>query len=219
VASARAASDAASVVSSYTRITAPFDGRITEKLVEPGNMAAPGSPLLRMESAEGFRVDVRLDEARAASLSPGQSVTVLLDTQGEAREGRVMSAKVSELARAIDADARTVLVKVQIDPSTQGSQTLRAGMFARIRVPSAVRKSLRVPTSAIVRYGQVASVFVIDQDRARVRLVQTGSTDGTQVEILAGLDAGELVVVSPPVALTDRGPVRVTRVEAQEASR
>ena len=65
-ASASAASDAAGVTAGFAVITAPFDGIVTEKLVEPGNMVAPGTPLLRVEQSGGFRLDVRVDESRIA---------------------------------------------------------------------------------------------------------------------------------------------------------
>jgi RND family efflux transporter MFP subunit len=212
-ASARAASDTASVTASYARITAPFDGLITEKLIEPGNMAAPGTPLLRLEATDGFRVEVRMDESRAALVSPGQTLAVSIRSGSEARVASVLWGTVTELARAIDADARTSLVKIRIDAAAHERESLRSGMFATVQLPGPLRQTLRVPASAIVRHGQVATVFVIDKDQARLRLVQAGATDSHQTEILSGLDAGEVVVVSPPPVLVDRTPVRVTSLD------
>ena len=65
---------------SFARITAPFDGVVTEKMVEPGNMAAPGTPLMRLEDTRGFRLDVRVDESRIGQISPGAIVPVSLDS-------------------------------------------------------------------------------------------------------------------------------------------
>ena len=73
---AKAGSDAAEATEAYSRIVAPFDGVVTEKLVEPGNMAAPGTRLLRVEDARAFRLDVRVDESRIAEIAPGASVPV-----------------------------------------------------------------------------------------------------------------------------------------------
>jgi len=214
VVSARAASEAASVTASYARFTAPFDGRVSEKLIEPGNMAAPGVPLLRLDSADGFRVDVRLDESRAALVSPGQQMAVTIGNAGEGRSVRVTRGTVFEIARAIDADTRAFLVKIEIGTRTNEGEPLRSGMFARVRFAGQPRKGLRVPASAIVKRGQVATVFVIEKELARVRLVQTGTTDDGQTEILSGLDQGEVVVVSPPPAVVDRTAVRATHVDA-----
>ena len=79
VQSAHAASEAAGTTESFALITAPFDGLVTEKLVEPGNMAAPGSPLMRVEDTRGFRLDVRVDESRVGDIVPGATVRVSLD--------------------------------------------------------------------------------------------------------------------------------------------
>ncbi len=70
VESARAASEAADTTDSFALITAPFAGMVTEKMVEAGNMAAPGTPLMRLEDTRGFRLDVRADESRI-----GQNLT------------------------------------------------------------------------------------------------------------------------------------------------
>ena len=80
VESARAAGDQASTTESFTTIAAPFDGVITEKMVEPGNMASPGMPLLRLEDTRGFRLEVRVDESRIGQIRNGDSVPVFLGT-------------------------------------------------------------------------------------------------------------------------------------------
>ena len=80
VESARAASDQASTTESFTTIAAPFDGVVTEKMVEPGNMASPGMPLLRLEDTRGFRLEVRVDESRIGQIRNGDSVPVFLGT-------------------------------------------------------------------------------------------------------------------------------------------
>ena len=76
---ARAASEAAETTETFSRIVAPFDGVVTEKMVEPGNMAAPGTPLMRVEDTRGFRLDVRVDESRIGQIAPGAIVPIALD--------------------------------------------------------------------------------------------------------------------------------------------
>lgn len=210
LASARAAAEATAVAASYTRITAPFDGRVTEKLIEPGDMATPATALLRVESVGNFRVDVRLDESRAAFLAPGLKVGVMLPGSDEGASAETVYGTVIEIARAIDADTRAFLVKIAIDARASGGDLLRSGMFARISFTGASRTALVVPTSAVVSRGQVATVFVVDQDLARLRLVRLGASDDARTEILSGLDDGERVIVSPPPRLLDRTKVRVS---------
>ena len=113
VESARAASEAAGTTESFARITAPFDGVVTEKMVEPGNMAAPGTPLMRVEDTRGFRLDVRVDESRIGQIAVGAAVPVSLDS-GTDGAPTTVSGTVAEIGRAVDADARAFLVKIAL---------------------------------------------------------------------------------------------------------
>ncbi len=193
--SARAASDQASTIKSFTTITAPFDGMVTGKMVEPGNMAAPGMPLLRLEDTRGFRLEVRVDESRIGQIRNGDSVPVFLGTGSTSIEGTVV-----EVSRAVDADARAFLVKIAL-PDARG---LRSGEFGKARFGGPPRRALTIPSSAIVRRGQLTSVFVVDRGVARMRLVNLSES-----EVLAGLTESEVVILSPPAAVTDGRRVSV----------
>lgn len=191
VESAQAASEAAGTTESFTRITSPFDGVVTGKMVEPGNMAAPGTPLVQVEDTRGFRLDVRVDESRIAQIAPGSTVPVTLDAGAG---GTTVSGRVAEISRAVDADARSFLVKLAL-PDTAG---LRSGMFGRARFTGTPTRGLSVPAAAIVRRGQVTSVFVVDKGVARLRLVNVRDT-----EVLAGLADGDAVILDPAPGLVD----------------
>jgi multidrug efflux pump subunit AcrA (membrane-fusion protein) len=195
VESARAASDQASTTDSFTTIAAPFDGVIAETMVETGNMASPGMPLLRLEDTRGFRLEVRVDESRIGQIRHGDRVPVFLGTETASIRGTVV-----EVSRAVDADARAFLVKIAL-PDTPG---LRSGEFGKARFGGTPRRALTIPASAIVRRGQLTSVFVVDEGRARVRLV-----DLSESVVLAGLTESEVVILSPPAVLTDGRRVRV----------
>jgi len=195
---ARAASDAADTIETFSRIAAPFDGVVTEKMVEPGNMAAPGTPLMRVEDTRGFRLDVRVDESRTGQISPGATVPVSLDS-GTDGPPRMISGTVTEVGRAVDADARAFLVKILLPVDTG----LRSGMFGRAHFGAQPRRALTVPAGALVHRGQMTSVFVMEKDVARVRLVNVSGT-----EVLAGLSDGEVVIVAAPSTLTDGRRVR-----------
>jgi multidrug efflux pump subunit AcrA (membrane-fusion protein) len=195
---ARAATDAAETTAAFSRLTAPFDGVVTAKLAEPGNMAAPGTPLLRLEDTRGFRLEVRIDESRAGRVAPGAVVPVTLDTGADGL-ARTLSGAVTEISRAVDADARTFLVKIAL-PEDAG---LRSGMFGRARFGGRSRRALTVPTGALVAHGQMTSAFVVENHIARVRLV-----DVRGEEVLAGLSEGDVVVVSAPSSLRDGSRVK-----------
>ena len=189
VESARAASDQASTTASFTTIAAPFDGMVTGKMVEPGNMASPGMPLLRLEDTRGFRLEVRVDESRIGEIRNGDSVPIVLGTGTNPVAGTV-----AEVSRAVDADARAFLVKIAL-PDAPG---LRSGEFGKARFGGPPRRALTIPAAAIVRRGQLTSVFVVDHGVATVRLVNVNES-----EVLAGLTESEMVILSPPAGVTD----------------
>jgi RND family efflux transporter MFP subunit len=199
VEAARAASEAADTTETFSRIAAPFDGVVTEKMVEPGNMAAPGTPLMRIEDTRRFRLEVRVDEARIGRVSPGAPVSVALDT-GSGEGARVVDGTVTEVGRAADADVRSFLVKIELPADGR----LRSGMFGRARFSTQSRRAVTVPEAALVHRGQVTSVFVVEKEIARVRLVNVRGT-----EVLAGLSEGDVVIVTPPPTLTDGRRVTV----------
>ena len=200
LASARSAVGAATANESYTTIRAPFAGLVTERLTDPGNLAAPGVPLVRIESEGARQVLAGMDEARAAYVRPGDMVDVEIDEAGEpAPRKKALQGVVAEVARAISADQRAFTVKVTIPRSV----TARSGTFARVIFRGAPRRALLVPTHTIRRQGQVSSVYVVQDGVARLRLIQTGLASEAGTEILAGLDAGESVITSPARGLVD----------------
>ena len=204
--SARSAVGAAAATESYITIRAPFDGLVTQRLTDPGNLAAPGVPLVRIESDGARQVLVRVDEARAAYVRPGDAVDVEIDEVAEsAPRPKSLAGVVAEVARAIGSDQRAFTVKVTVSNAV----TARSGTFARVIFRGAPRRALLIPTNAIHRYGQVSSVYVVQDGAARLRLVQPGPSSAAGIEILAGLDAGESVVTSSIGRLVDGSRVEV----------
>jgi multidrug efflux pump subunit AcrA (membrane-fusion protein) len=203
VTAARSAIRAAEVAVSFSTIVAPFDGLITNKLLEPGNMAAPGTPILSIETTDGFRVEVQVDAGRARLVRVGDTVSVAFGGYGEAD---TMSGRVVEVARSIDPVSHASLVKVELPVNAAA----RSGAFARARFTGEHRQALAVPSSAIQRRGQLSLVYVVDgTSRARMRAVTAGEASGDVVEVLAGMQPGETVIVNPPGSVVDGSEVRV----------
>jgi RND family efflux transporter MFP subunit len=196
----RSALAAAAAAESYTAIRAPFDGLVTERLVDPGNLAAPGVPLVRIDADGARQILVRVDEARASYVHPGDVVDVAVEEPGEGGPVETrFDGVVAEVARAIGADQRAFTVKVTI-PATV---TARSGSFARVILRGQRRRALLIPAAAIRRQGQVSSVYVVQDGVARLRLIHTGASSAAGVEVLAGLDAGESIVTAPIDRLSD----------------
>jgi RND family efflux transporter MFP subunit len=182
-------------------MVAPFAGIVTAKSVTGGDLATPGAPLLTIERQDGYRLEASVDESKVSGVRPGQNVRVAL----EATSCEVL-ARVSEVVPMVDAASRSYIVKVDL-PSCAG---LRSGMFGRAWFPLGVRRIIALPAAAVVDRGQLQSVFVVEGETARTRLITTGERANGQVEILSGLSAGEKVVVPIPPGLGDG-----TRVEAR----
>lgn len=183
----------------YTRVTAPFDGVITRKLVNAGDLAAPGQPLFEMEATGAYRVEVELPES-LATLVLGDTLDIRLDD-------RVVTGRLAELSPAADATSRTVLAKFDLPAGT----AVRSGQYARVAVPTETATALLVPADAVTLFGQMQRVFVVADGHAALRLVRTGAAHPGNIEILAGLNPGETVVVAPPALLRDGQPVEITR--------
>ena len=210
--SARAALGVATATESFTTLRAPFAGLVIERLTDPGNLASPGIPLLRIEAEGSRQVIVRVDEARAAYVQPGDRVRVLIEAIDEGAGDTIgVDGLVAEVARAVGADQRAFTVKVTV-PLTV---TARTGSFARVVFRGAPRRALLVPAAAVQRHGQVSSVYVVQDGEARLRLIQVGDSSSEGVEVLAGLDAGESIVLSPPALLVDGARVAIRGVPAR----
>jgi membrane fusion protein (multidrug efflux system) len=184
----------------YTEITAPFDGVVTRKMVEVGDLATPGKPLLEMENSSLLRFECQIPEALIDRVQMGAELPVAIDAAGAALTG-----KVSEIAPSASAGSRTFLVKLDLPPA----EKLRAGQFGRVSVPVRERPAVLVAEGAVVRRGQIESVFVIEEGVARLRLVKTGRRHNGQVEVISGLTGGEKVASKDAHLLRDGAAVEV----------
>lgn len=184
----------------YATITAPFDGVVTQKRLNTGDLAIPGAVLLHLENDHTLQVQASVPERLLHAFHSGNALNVEIETAGVTTQGTV-----TEVAPAIDPHARTAVVKLTV-PS---APTLRSGQFSRILVPDHVRNGLFVPASALLQSGQMETVFVADQGLARLRLVRSGDRHEGMAEILTGLAAGETVVTTNNRLLVDGQPLQV----------
>jgi len=184
----------------YARITAPFDGVVTRKLAEVGDLAMPGKPLLEIEAPTSLRFEADLPEAIFDRIEMGATMRVTV-----ASVAKPLEATISEIAPVSDPASRTFLVKLDL-PARDG---LRTGQFGRVSVPVGKIELLLVPKDAVIKRGQMEIVFVVKDGHAALRLVKTGKVLADRVEILSGLEEGESVVIDTPAKLMDRQPVTI----------
>ncbi len=195
---AEAARSEARTLRDYTTVTAPFAGFVTRKFVNSGDLAAPGTPLFAIEGAGDLRAEVEVP-ASLPILSAGATLRVR-PPSGE------ITGTLVELSPAADPQTRTRLAKISL-PDGSGAHS---GDFVRVDWPAGEITALTVPADAVTVMGQMERVFVVHDDRARLRLVKTaGLTGDGFVRIAAGLDAGETVVLAPPASLRDGQPVEI----------
>ena len=182
----------------YVEIVAPFDGVVTKKWADAGDLAAPGKPLVDIEDPSALQMDADVPEAMASHIQRDSRLGVHVDAANIELTGVV-----SEIAPTSDPVSRTFRVKLEMPP-TAG---LMPGQFARLAVPIGESTALRVPATAVVQRGQLEIVFSVTNQRAQLHLVKTGKRVGDEIEVLSGLDAGKTVVISGADQLTDGQPV------------
>ncbi len=195
---AKAGVEEARALLDYVEVKAPFDGVVTRKDADVGDLAAPGKPLVGLEDPTRLQLEADLPEALAAKVRDGAPMTVRL---GEGTNDLV--ATVAEIAPLADPVSRTFRVKLDLSDRPG----LMSGQFARLLVPVGEAASMRVASSAVVQRGQMDIVFVVENQRARLHLVKTGRQLQDQTEILSGLDSGDVVVVEKAAQLIDGQPV------------
>ena len=169
-------------------------------------MATPGKPLFEVVTSGLLRLEAEVPEANIRNIKMGDSLSVV----PEATHGAI-NGTVSEISPTADTASRTFLIKVDL-PS---DKRLIPGQFARVLVPRGLSSEIEVPALALRTRGQLDYVFVVrDGKTAVLRLVKPGKRFGDAVQVLAGLEAGEVVVANPSVELLDQQRVRPSRGEA-----
>lgn len=170
----------------YTEITAPFDGRVVDRFAEPGDTAQPGSKLLALYNPLSLRVEAQVREHLALGLEVGQALQVEIPSLD-----KVVDAVIEERVPAADPGSRSFLVKAGV----AFDKDLLPGMYARLLVPSGTEKQLLIPADRVVHVGQLDLIWVLQDGHSNRRFVRIGRlVDDGQVEVLAGVAAGELVL-------------------------
>jgi len=182
----------------YARVTAPFDGVVSRKFADVGDLATPGRPLVEIEDPKALRLEADIPEALIGHVQPGAKLAIRISTVKEAIEGMV-----SEISPAADPNSRTFRVKFEL-PDAPG---LRLGLFGRVAIPLGEVALPRVPASALVQRGQMEMVFIVADQKAQMRLVKSGKHYDDEVELVSGVDPGEQVVVEGAAILLDGQPV------------
>ena len=191
---ARARQAEASSIAERTVLRAPFSGVITAKLTNVGDTALPGQPLLVVETPSALRFEAQVPERSGEHLAVGDHLPVRLDGLD-----RDLVGQIAEIRPAADDATRTRLFKIDL-PDTPG---LRPGRFGRVLIDGGQSIAVTVPPEALIRRGQLETVFIVESGVARLRLVRSGRERGGRVEISSGLSGGEAVALAGPTEIVD----------------
>ena len=187
---ARAGVGQTAAVSSYTVIKAPYSGVVAARHVEVGEAVAPGKPLMTGFDPKDMRVIANIPQYKLAEVKAAPRVAVEIPSLNK----WIDAVGVTVLPSA---DAATHTVKVRIDLPTNLEGVI-PGMFARAHFSVGSAQKLTIPSSAVVRRSEITAVYVVKDERVSLRQLRLGTPNGRgQVEVLAGLNPGEVIALDP----------------------
>ena len=201
----------------FKRVVAPFAGVVTQRNTDVGALInageTPGSALFRVADTHRLRIYVQVPQAYAAQVRTGMSASLEFTDH----PGQHYSAAVASTAHALDAVSRTLQVELQID---NASGELLPGAYVQVTFalpPSS--GTLRVPVNAVIFRGKTPQVATVDEaQRVRLRDIAEGRDFGTEIEVLAGINANDTLVLNPPDSIADGQQVRIQPPQPQPAS-
>ena len=183
-------------------VRAPFDGRLGLREVSAGTLLTPGDAITTIDDLAQMKLDFTVPETALAKMAPGKKIYA----QSAAWPGRDFEGVVRAVDSRVDPVTRAVTVRAVI---RNDDMELRPGMLLTVRVVTDEREAISVPERALVQVGASAFLYVVDDERiARRTDVGLGLRQAGQVEIVAGLEPGDLVVTDGVIKLRDGATVQ-----------
>lgn len=189
VAGARSAHEAIRVLEQYQRVTAPFAGRIVERLVHPGALVGPSAgALFRLEETSRLRLVVPVPEVSLGVVTTGR----MLEFTVPAQPGRTFTARLARSAGSLDGRTRSMMVEADV---VNRDGALAPGMFPDVRWPIVRAASgLMVPATAVVTTTERTFIIRVEAGKAEWVTVKKGAVAGDQVEVAGALAVGDTIV-------------------------
>jgi RND family efflux transporter MFP subunit len=192
LAAARAALQSAQEGVAYTEVRAPYAGVVTRRDVEVGETVAPGTPLMSGLSLRYLRVAVDVPQSIVGEVRRIRKAAVYVDGK------RVEASKLTIFPEAA-ANTSTFRARLELP---ENATDLYPGMFVKVAFVVGEAQRLLIPTSCLVERGEVTAVYVIDaQGIPSLRQIRAGHRFDDQIEVLAGLTAGERIATDPLAAM------------------
>src|SRR5438094_7412582 len=203
-AAAEAALRAVKEMEAYLRVTAPFNGVVTERIVHPGALVSPASdaPLLVLQQVSHLRVTVAVPEENVGGIAKGASVPFQVPAYPE----RNYSGTIARRAQSIDSKTRTMAVELDV---MNPDQSLTPGMYATVKWPvRRAQPALYVPKTSVVTTTERTFVIREKNGKAQWVNVSKGAGDGDLIEVIGPLHAGDKVVKRANDELREGTPLR-----------
>ncbi|MEM0517216.1 efflux RND transporter periplasmic adaptor subunit [Aequorivita flava] len=175
----------------YVNLRAPFNGVVTNKFIDAGDMANPGVPLISVEGPGNFEVTASVPESEISKIKSGTEVQVIVKSID-----KVVPGTVTEVSTSAKNTGGQYLVKIAL---AETEANILSGMYATVQFP--VEKStdvslVLVPEDALVKRGQLTGIYTVSQSNTAIlRWVRVGRSYGDQVEVLSGLAADENYII------------------------
>lgn len=186
----------------YVLLRAPFNGVITGRLADPGDLAVPGVPILEMIGEGSLKIEADLPGELAGRLAVGDVINV----NRPGRTGRY-EARVTRLVPAVELSSRRFRIEALFEAGPSGPPEIPPGTFVRIELGLPTATTRWIPTDAIVTRGQLNGLFVVDGEELRLRWIRLGQSLGDATELLAGPPQSSLLVRDPSAQFADGTPV------------
>ena len=207
-------------LSGFERVVAPFDGVVTARNTDVGQLITAGSgsgpELFRIADTKRLRLYVRVPQTYAAAMQPGVTAELLFPD----RPGKTYSAQLERTSSAIDAMSRTLLAELSVD--NQGNELL-PGAYVEVHFklpPDVNAKTFKLPANVLLFRGDGMHVATVDaHEHVVMKAVTIGRDYGSDVEIVQGLGPDDTVVLSPPDSLTDGAVVRVAKSRTEQMAK
>ncbi|MCA1798693.1 MAG: efflux RND transporter periplasmic adaptor subunit [Xanthomonadaceae bacterium] len=187
---------------SYTNIASPIDGVVSERMVRVGNTVNTQDPVFVVTKMDPLRATLHVPERELARLQAGQVASVAVD----ALAGRRFEGRIARISPVVDPTTGTFRVTVEVN----ADGALMPGMFGRVHIVHDTRvDTLLIPVAAVLAEDARTTVFVVNEGVTERRDVRVGYRNNGSIEILEGLVAGELVVVTGQASLRNDSKVTV----------
>ncbi|MBF0229282.1 MAG: efflux RND transporter periplasmic adaptor subunit [Desulfamplus sp.] len=194
----------------FSKITAPTTGEVIKRMVEPGDLAMPGKPLISLRTETGFRIEAYIREGLISKVKIGMKIKAEITTLGVSCD-----AEVEEIIPYADPETRTFLIKAALpntissnlpqqsreldstkSPSKESKiEGIYPGMYAKLLIPESIQEVVLIPAKAVITTGQLELVMVQTSKDWQLRYIKTGKHSGDMVEVLSGLRGDEILGV------------------------